>query len=173
MKKMSLQWRLTIITTLLIAIICGCLTLLLYKNGIYYIDSLQDTVNSQNTNPDELYIDIPDDEWDDFAAKFSMKVYDSKEDYRKRSLLITVLIAIFGGAVTYFISGRALKPLRDFSKSVEKVCPKTFPFLLIIYTLHANTSLKSLHISSNTTGSAPPFCSILFNLLVLFNNDDN
>ena len=47
MKKMSLQWRLTIITTLLIAIICGCLTLLLYKNGIYYIDSLQDTVNSQ------------------------------------------------------------------------------------------------------------------------------
>lgn len=121
MKKMSLQWRLTIITTLLIAIICGCLTLLLYKNGIYYIDSLQDTVNSQNTNPDELYIDIPDDEWDDFAAKFSMKVYDSKEDYRKRSLLITVLIAMFGGAVTYFISGRALKPLRDFSKSVEKV----------------------------------------------------
>ena len=73
------------------------------------------------TNPDELYIDIPDDEWDDFAAKFSMKVYDSKEDYRKRSLLITVLIAMFGGAVTYFISGRALKPLRDFSKSVEKV----------------------------------------------------
>ena len=121
MKKMSLQWRLTIITTLLIAIICGCLTLLLYKNGIYYIDSLQDTVNSQSTNPDELYIDIPDDEWDDFAAKFSMKVYDSKEDYRKRSLLITVLIAMFGGAVTYFISGRALKPLRDFSKSVEKV----------------------------------------------------
>ena len=121
MKKMSLQWRLTIITTLLIAIICGCLTLLLYKNGIYYIDSLQDTVNSQNTNPDELYIDIPDDEWDDFAAKFSMKVYDSKEDYRKRSLLITVLIAMFGGTVTYFISGRALKPLRDFSKSVEKV----------------------------------------------------
>lgn len=121
MKKMSLQWRLTIITTLLIAIICGCLTLLLYKNGIYYIDSLQDTVNSQNTNSDELYIDIPDDEWDDFAAKFSMKVYDSKEDYRKRSLLITVFIAMFGGAVTYFISGRALKPLRDFSKSVEKV----------------------------------------------------
>ena len=121
MKKMSLQWRLTIITTLLIAIICGCLTLLLYKNGIYYIDSLQDTVNSQNTNPDELYIDIPDDEWDDFAAKLSMKVYDSKEDYRKRSLLITVFIAMFGGAVTYFISGRALKPLRDFSKSVEKV----------------------------------------------------
>ena len=121
MKKMSLQWRLTIITTLLIAIICGCLTLLLYKNGIYYIDSLQDTVNSQNTNPDELYIDIPDDEWDDFAAKFSMKVYDSKEDYRKRSILLTVLIAMFGGAVTYFISGRALKPLRDFSKSVEKV----------------------------------------------------
>ena len=59
------------------------------------------------------------------------------------------------------------------SKSLENVCPKTFPFLLIIYTLQDNTSLKSLHISSNTTGSAPPVCRILFNLLVLFNNDDN
>ena len=46
MKKMSLQWRLTIITTLFIAVICGCLTLFLYKNGVYYIDLLQDTVDA-------------------------------------------------------------------------------------------------------------------------------
>ena len=121
MKKISLQWKLTLLTTVLITILCGCLTFFLYKNGVYYFDTLQESVTDHGTEPESVYIDIPDDEWDDFAAKFSMKVYDSKEDYRKRSLLITVLIAMFGGAVTYFISGRALKPLRDFSKSVEKV----------------------------------------------------
>ncbi len=47
MKKMSLQWRLTCITTLCIAIICGCLTMFVYKNGVYYIDSLQKAVNAQ------------------------------------------------------------------------------------------------------------------------------
>ena len=46
MKKISLQWRLTCIITLYIAVICGCLTLLVYKNGIYYIDSLQETVDA-------------------------------------------------------------------------------------------------------------------------------
>ena len=48
MKKISLQWRLTIITTLLIAIICGCLTIFIYKNGVYYIDSLQNTVDAKS-----------------------------------------------------------------------------------------------------------------------------
>ncbi len=47
MKRMSLQWRLTCITTLCIAVICGCLTMFVYKNGVHYIDSLQGTVESQ------------------------------------------------------------------------------------------------------------------------------
>ena len=68
-----------------------------------------------------MYIDIPDNEWDDFVAQFSMEVYNSKSDYRSRSLLITAIVALFGGAATYFISGRALKPLREFSETVEKV----------------------------------------------------
>ena len=47
MKKMSLQWRLTCIITLYIAVICGCLTMFVYKNGVYYIDSLQETVDAR------------------------------------------------------------------------------------------------------------------------------
>ena len=121
MKKVSLQWKLTLLTTALITILCGCLTFFLYKNGIYYFDTLQESVTDQGTAPEAVYIDIPDDEWDDFVAQFSMKVYNSKSDYRSRSLLITVIVALFGGAVTYFISGRALKPLREFSATVEKV----------------------------------------------------
>lgn len=121
MKKVSLQWKLTFLTTALITILCGCLTFFLYKNGIYYFDTLQESVTDQGTAPEAVYIDIPEDEWDDFVAQFSMKVYNSKSDYRSRSLLITVIVALFGGAVTYFISGRALKPLREFSATVEKV----------------------------------------------------
>ena len=121
MRKISLQWRLTILTTVLITVLCGCLTFFLYKNGVYYFNTLQETVTDQNGTPDAIYIDIPDDKWDDFAAQFSMKVYHSKSAYRNQSLFITALVALFGGAVTYFVSGRALKPLREFSETVEKV----------------------------------------------------
>ena len=125
MKRMSLQWRLTCITTLCIAIICGCLTMFVYKNGVHYIDSLQDAVESQGdekgNKSDELYISIPDDKWDEFADEFSVQVYNNKADYKRNSLIITVLLALLGGVVTYFISGHALRPIREFSDKIEKV----------------------------------------------------
>ena len=125
MKRMSLQWRLTCITTLCIAIICGCLTMFVYKNGVHYIDSLQDAVESQGdekgNKSDEIYISIPDDKWDEFADKFSVQVYNNKADYKRNSLIITVLLALLGGAVTYFISGHALRPIREFSDKIEEV----------------------------------------------------
>ena len=129
MKKMSLQWRLTCITTLCIAIICRCLTMFVYKNGVYYIDSLQKAVNAQGddsvdnsgNDSEEIYISIPEDKWDEFANDFSVQVYNNKEDYRKNSLIISALLAILGGVATYFISGHALKPLREFSDKIEEV----------------------------------------------------
>ena len=125
MKRMSLQWRLTCITTLCIAIICGCLTMFVYKNGVHYIDSLQDAVESQGNEKgnksDEIYISIPDDKWDEFADEFSLQVYNNKADYKRNSLIITVLLALLGGAVTYFISGHALRPIREFSDKIEEV----------------------------------------------------
>ena len=125
MKRMSLQWRLTCITTLCIAIICGCLTMFVYKNGVYYIDSLKDAVESQGdekgNKSDEIYISIPDDKWDEFADEFSVQVYNNKADYKRNSLIITVLLALLGGVVTYFISGHALRPIREFSDKIEEV----------------------------------------------------
>lgn len=125
MKRMSLQWRLTCITTLCIAIICGCLTMFVYKNGVHYIDSLQDAVESQGdekgNKSDEIYISIPDDKWDEFADEFSVQVYNNKADYKRNSLIITVLLALLGGVVTYFISGHALRPIREFSDKIEEV----------------------------------------------------
>jgi two-component system sensor histidine kinase ArlS len=125
MKRMSLQWRLTCITTLCIAVICGCLTMFVYKNGVHYIDSLQDAVESQGdekgNKSDEIYISIPDDKWDEFADEFSVQVYNNKADYKRNSLIITVLLALLGGVVTYFISGHALRPIKEFSDKIEEV----------------------------------------------------
>lgn len=125
MKRMSLQWRLTCITTLCIAVICGCLTMFVYKNGVHYIDSLQDAVESQGdekgNKSDEIYISIPDDKWDEFADEFSVQVYNNKADYKRNSLIITILLALLGGVVTYFISGHALRPIREFSDKIEEV----------------------------------------------------
>ncbi|MEE0105221.1 MAG: HAMP domain-containing sensor histidine kinase [Lachnospiraceae bacterium] len=125
MKKMSLQWRLTIITTLFIAMICGCLTMYIYSSGVYYMDSLQEAVDAQSQDdeegPNEIFIGIPDDTWDDFASNFSVQVYNNKADYKRKSLVFSVMMALFGGVITYFICGRALKPLNEFSKKIEEV----------------------------------------------------
>ena len=120
MKKMSLQWRLTCIITLYIAVICGCVTMLVYKNGVYYMDSLQEAVDTRG-DAEEIYISIPEDKWDEFANDFSVQVYNNKADYRKNSLIISAVLAFLGGVATYFISGHALRPIREFSDKIEKV----------------------------------------------------
>ena len=125
MKKMSLQWRLTCIITVYIAVICGCLTMLVYKNGVYYIDSLKETVDARGDekadDADEIYISIPEDNWDAFANDFSVQVYNNKTDYRKNSLIISAVLALLGGVATYFISGHALRPIHEFSDKIEEV----------------------------------------------------
>ena len=125
MKKMSLQWRLTCITTLCIAIICGCLTMFVYKNGVYYMDSLQKAVDAQGDDSgggsEEIYISIPEDKWDEFSNDFSVQVYNNKEDYKRNSLIVSALLALLGGVAAYFISGHALKPIREFSDKIEEV----------------------------------------------------
>ena len=125
MKKMSLQWRLTCIITLYIAVICGCVTMLVYRNGVYYMDSLQEAVDTrgddQPDDAEEIYISIPEDKWDEFANDFSVQVYNNKADYRKNSLIISAVLALLGGVATYFISGHALRPIREFSDKIEKV----------------------------------------------------
>ena len=125
MKRISLQWRLTCIITVYIAVICGCVTTLVYKNGVYYMDSLQETVDAQGDDhvddSEEIYISIPEDKLDEFANDFSVQVYNNKADYKKNSLIISALLALLGGVATYFISGHALRPIREFSDKIEKV----------------------------------------------------
>ena len=96
-----------------------------YRNGVYYIDSLQEAVEAQGDNKgddsEQIYISIPEDKWDEFAKDFSVQVYNNKADYKRNSLIISVLLELLGGGVTYFISGRALKPIGEFPDKIEEV----------------------------------------------------
>ena len=99
--------------------------MLVYKNGVYYMDSLQEAVDTrgddQPDDAEEIYISIPEDKWDEFANDFSVQVYNNKADYRKNSLIISAVLALLGGVATYFISGHALRPIRELSDKIEKV----------------------------------------------------
>ncbi|OLA19794.1 MAG: two-component sensor histidine kinase [Dorea sp. 42_8] len=96
-----------------------------YKNGVYYMDSLQKAVDAQGDDSgggsEEIYISIPEDKWDEFSNDFSVQVYNNKEDYKRNSLIVSALLALLGGVAAYFISGHTLKPIREFSDKIEEV----------------------------------------------------
>ncbi len=125
MKRLSLQWRITLLTALLIAGTCICLNLLLYHSGAVSIDSLNGFVfeytPESSEDPDGLAIEISDSQMTEFISRFSDEAYDVKADFGRKSWLITVAVTIASAAIAYFVSGQALKPLRKLSQQAEKI----------------------------------------------------
>lgn len=125
MKRLSLQWRITLLTALLIAGTCICLNLLLYHSGAVSIDSLNGFVFEYTPeipeDPDGLAIEISDSQMSEFISRFSDEAYDVKADFGRKGWLITVAVTIASAAIAYFVSGQALKPLRKLSQQAEKI----------------------------------------------------
>lgn len=125
MKRLSLQWRITLLTALLIAGTCICLNLLLYHSGAVSIDSLNGFVfeytPESSEDPDGLAIEISDSQMSEFISRFSDEAYDVKMDFGRKGWLITVAVTIVSAAIAYFVSGQALKPLRKLSQQAEKI----------------------------------------------------
>lgn len=125
MKRLSLQWRITLLTALLIAGTCICLNLLLYHSGAVSIDSLNGFVfeytPESSEDPDGLAIEISDSQMAEFISRFSDEAYDVKADFGRKGWLITVAVTIASAAIAYFVSGHALKPLRKLSQQAEKI----------------------------------------------------
>ena len=125
MKRLSLQWRITLLTALLIAGTCICLNLLLYHSGAVGIDSLNGFVfeytPESSEDPDGLAIEISDSQMSEFISRFSDEAYDVKTDFGRKGWLITVAVTIVSAAIAYFVSGQALKPLRKLSQQAEKI----------------------------------------------------
>ena len=122
MKKLSLQWRITLMTVLLIGVTCVSMNLLLCSSGVYYMDSIADSL--QDYGP----IVLEDEETASFDPQFvpsgeglTIVVSGAQARFRTTNWYITAAITLLGGMLAYFVSGHALRPLRRFAQQAEQV----------------------------------------------------
>ena len=122
MKRISLQWRITLMTVLLIGVTCVAMNLLLCSSGVYYMDTIADSLQGGGT----VILN------DGGAASFDPQLIAPNEDltivvdgaqgrFRTTNWYITAAVTLLSGILAYFVSGRALKPLRSFASQVEMV----------------------------------------------------
>ena len=112
----------TLLTALLIAGACICLNLLLYRSGATGMDSLNGYIMQYQLGDAEgLAIEIPDAQMTDFIHHFSQEVDDAKVLYGHNGWVITSVVTLFSAAIAYFVSGRALKPLKQLARQTEKI----------------------------------------------------
>ena len=122
MKKISLQWRITLMTALLIGITCIAMNLLLCSSGIYYMDSIADTLQGS----DRILLDEEDTiSFDPQVAapdgELTILIDGAQGRFRTTNWYITAVVTALSGILAYFVSGHALKPLRSFASQVEQV----------------------------------------------------
>ena len=118
MKKLSLQWRITLMTVLLIGITCVSMELLLCTSGIHYMDSIGESLQDLTLDGET---DFFDPETVDQDQDLTIIIYGAQESFRITNWYITAIVIVLSGILAYFVSGHALKPLRSFSAQVEKV----------------------------------------------------
>ena len=118
MKKLSLQWRITIMTVLLIGIACVSMELLLCRSGIHYMDSIGESLQDLTLEGETDFFDPVTVDQD---QDLTIIIYGAQESFRITNWYITAIVIVLSGILAYFVSGHALKPLRSFSAQVEKV----------------------------------------------------
>ena len=122
MKRLSLQWRITLMTVLLIGITCVAMNLLLCSSGVYYMDTIVDSLqgggtvilNEEGTASFDPQLIVPNGE-------LTIVVDGAQGRFRTTNWYITAAVTLLSGILAYFVSGRALKPLRSFASQVEMV----------------------------------------------------
>ena len=122
MKHLSLQWRITLLTALLIACACVCMNLLLYRTGVTGMDALNGfMMQYQPGSADPLTIEIPQEEMSSLLAHFSQEVYDAKAVFGRKGWCITAAVTLLSAAIAYFVSGKALEPLKKLAQQAERI----------------------------------------------------
>ena len=122
MKKLSLQWRITIMTAILICITCVLMNCLIGYSGKHYMDSIGNGISA--------YSDIDggepgafDPQSENLDNEVTIIVSGAQQSFGTSNCYITAEVTLLGGVLAYFVSGRALKPLRSFAAQVENVQP--------------------------------------------------
>ena len=122
MRRLSLQWRITLMTVLLIGVTCIAMNLLLCSSGVYYMDTITDTLqgdstvilNGEGAESFDPQLITPNE-------NLAIVVNGAQGRFRTTNWYITAVVTVLSGILAYFVSGRALKPLHSFASQVEKV----------------------------------------------------
>ena len=118
MKKLSLQWRITLMTVLLIGAACVSMKLLICSSGVHYMDSIGNSIQGYTSGGEPAFFDpeaagVTDD--------LTIVIHGAQENFCMTNWYITAAVTLLSGILAYFVSGRALKPLRSFTSQVEQV----------------------------------------------------
>ena len=118
MKRLSLQWRITLMTVLLIGITCVSMKLLICSSGVHYMDSIGNSIQGYTSGGEPAFFDpeaagVTDD--------LTIVIHGAQENFCMANWYITAAVTLLSGILAYFVSGRALKPLRSFTSQVEQV----------------------------------------------------
>ena len=118
MKRLSLQWRITLMTVLLIGAACVSMKLLICSSGVHYMDSIGNSIQGYTSGGEPAFFDpeaagVTDD--------LTIVIHGAQENFCMTNWYITAAVTLLSGILAYFVSGRALKPLRSFTSQVEQV----------------------------------------------------
>lgn len=123
MKRLSLQWRITLMSVALIGLTCVLMNCLIGYSGKHYMDSIGNGISSyseiENSEPDSF---DPESKSLDHN-ELTIIVNGAQHSFGTTNWYITVAVTLLGGVLAYFVSGRALKPLKSFASQVENVQP--------------------------------------------------
>ena len=118
MKKLSMQWRITLMTVLLIGVTCAAMKLLLCFSGVHYMDSIGESMQSYTSDSTTAFFDPESEEP---SQNLTIVIHGAQEEFCITNWYITAAVTALSGILAYFVSGCALKPLRRFAMQVEKV----------------------------------------------------
>ena len=131
MKKLSLQWRIALLTALFIAISCIALNFLIYHSGAHYFGVLHKYVTekdgeypfpeSTDDTGKKVIIDVPPEEFNAFYDDFTRELADAEFEFRIMSWVITLLVSAIFGTISFFVTGKLLSPLKEFSEQAEHI----------------------------------------------------
>ena len=118
MKKLSLQWRITLMTAILIGIACVVMNLLICSSGVRYMDSIGEAIQGYTAEGEPEFFDP---EMEQLDQNLTIVIQGAQMGFCATNLHITVAVTILSGILAYFVSGRALRPMRNFASQVEMV----------------------------------------------------
>lgn len=115
MKKLTLQWRITILTGLVLLICTAALTAISIRNAEPLYALASDQPMADVIADYDSFEDLEPEEVTPVPAQLAKQQFDGK------SILYCSIFTILGTAAVYIVTGHALRPLRRLTDKVDTV----------------------------------------------------